>query len=68
MEDRASLWMGQPFMGLIHQSFEDPLLDLSSSKDPPLNLMLRLMTSYDRHEEGPTMGWTTGEELLKIQA
>ena len=30
--------MDQPFLGLIHQYYEDPPLDMFSGEDPPLDL------------------------------
>lgn len=63
--DRAYLRMDQPFAGLIHQDPKDPPLDLSFEEDPLLDLMSGLMkASCGKHEEDPTLGCTSGEELL----
>lgn len=38
-KDQASLWMDHIYLSLIQQDFVDPLSDLASGKNQPLDLM-----------------------------
>lgn len=54
-------------LGLIQQNIEDPLLDLTSRKDPPLDLTSEeLKAPCGNHQEGPTLRSVTWEDF-KLQ-
>lgn len=59
------LWMIKPFIGLIRQNQEDPLLDRSSDEDLLSDVMNGwLKTSCGNQKEGPTLGCARGEDML----
>ena len=69
MVDKASLWLDQLFMGLIHHNHdnhEDLPLDQLLGEDTPLDLDPDVLkASSGGPVEDPTLGWSTGDEQLR---
>eukprot|EP00268_Persea_americana_P059156 TRINITY_DN7234_c0_g1_i1.p1 TRINITY_DN7234_c0_g1~~TRINITY_DN7234_c0_g1_i1.p1 ORF type:complete len:104 (-),score=17.00 TRINITY_DN7234_c0_g1_i1:2005-2316(-) len=66
MVDKASLWLDQLFMGLIHHNHEDLPLDQSLGEDTLLDLDPGVLkASGGGPEEDPILGWSTGDEQLR---
>lgn len=66
MVDKASLWLDQLFMDLIHQNHEDLPLDQPLGEDILLDLdpgMLK--ASGGGPAEDTTLGWSTRDEQLR---
>ena len=66
MVDKASLWLDQLFMGLIHHNYEDLPLDQPLGEDTPLDLDPGVLLAFGGGPaEDPTLGWSTGDEQLR---
>ena len=69
MVDKASLWLDQLFMGLIHHNHdnhEDLPLDQLLGEDTPLDLDPGMLEAFGGGPaEDPTLGWFTGDKQLR---
>ena len=64
--DKASLWLGQLFMGLICHNHKNLSLDQPLSEDALLDLDLGVLkASSGEPVEDLTLGWSTREEQLR---
>ena len=65
MVGKASLWLDQLFMGLIHHNHEDLPLDQPLGKNTRLDLDPGVLkASSGGPAEDPTLGWSTEIEQL----
>lgn len=57
--------MDHVYLSLICQNIENPSLDFTSRKDPPLDLIFKEQkASCGRHLEGPTLESATWEDQI----